>query len=153
MSFISYACDAICVASLFASVCCKLVLLFVLQACVCILLDYMFCKFVLLVCFAIFNQDWAARNSSIYSPLDVYGDEQLDLDRTQGVLCSRLDQRLWRDNKRLTAALHVVWLGRFWVNLSCPGGFWGQPRCRVQRNPCLYVWSVEKKEADKTKGV
>ena len=41
-------CVAICVASLFASVCCKLVLLHVLQACVCRLLDYMFYKFVLL---------------------------------------------------------------------------------------------------------
>ena len=36
--------------------------------------------------------------------------------------------------------------GCFRVSLSCPGGFRGQPRCRVQRTHCLYVWSDEKKK-------
>ena len=125
------ACFVVC----FASLCLQIVGLHVLQICFACL----FCKF---------QSGLSCSEQLNLLASRCYGDEQLDLDRTQGALCSRLNQPLWRDNKRLTAALHLVLLGGFGVNLSCPGGFRGQPRCRVQGTPCLYVWSVEKKEAD-----
>ena len=138
---------AICVASFVASVCCKLVLLFVLQALFLQIvgLHVLQITFAGLICKSQTGMSCSEQLNLLASRC--YGDEQLDLDRTQGALCSRLNQPLWRDNKRLTAALHLVLLGGFGVNLSCPGGFRGQPRCRVQGTPCLYVWSVEQKRS------
>ena len=35
----------------------------------------------------------------------IYEDEQLDLDRTQGTLRSRLDQPLWRDKQKIDGGI------------------------------------------------